>query len=314
VSLEPATYRLTIAPGDEQVAARLLKALEDDLETRGAADGLSLSYYEDDGDGWLVEIIGAEVPEIPALRAAARKVFGNDASFPTFSVSRMPDIDWVAHSQQGLPPVRAGAFVVHGSHDRERAHGPRLGIQIDAGEAFGTAHHGTTLGCLIALDWLSRLRPLGNVLDLGTGSGVLAIAAAKRGARVLATDIEATAVRVAHANISLNGAERAVACVQANGLQHRAVSARAPYDLVLANILAEPLMSMADGMRRATGPGAIIVLSGLLQVQGWRVTRRFNTAGFMLRRRIDRAGWTTLVMIRRRDLPARQAPKRTLLR
>ncbi len=314
MSLEPATYRLTITSGDELLASLLLKALEEDLEARGAAEGISLSYYEDDGDGWLVEIIGAEVPDIPALRAAARKVFGDDASFPTFSVSRMPDIDWVAHSQQGLPPVRAGAFVVHGSHDREHVHGPRLGIQIDAGEAFGTAHHGTTLGCLIALDWLSRLRPLGNVLDLGTGSGVLAIAAAKRGARVLATDIEATAVRVARANISLNGAERAVACVQANGLQHRAVSARAPYDLVLANILAEPLMSMADGMRRATGPGAIIVLSGLLQVQGWRVTRRFNTAGFMLRRRIDRAGWTTLVMIRRRDLPARQAPKRTLLR
>lgn len=314
MSLEPATYRLTITSGDELLASLLLKALEEDLEARWAAEGISLSYYEDDGDGWLVEIIGAEVPDIPALRGAARKVFGDDASFPTFSVSRMPDIDWVAHSQRGLPPVRAGAFVVHGSHDREHVHGPRLGIQIDAGEAFGTAHHGTTLGCLIALDWLSRLRPLGNVLDLGTGSGVLAIAAAKRGARVLATDIEATAVRVARANISLNGAERAVACVQANGLQNRAVSARAPYDLVLANILAEPLMSMADGMRRATGPGAIIVLSGLLQVQGWRVTRRFNTAGFMLRRRIDRAGWTTLVMIRRRDLPARQAPKRTLLR
>lgn len=308
-----ATYRLTICPGGEPEAQRFYEVLSADLEARDAADAVSLSYYEDGENGWIVEVIGAEAPGLAVIRDAARKAFGDPTGFPPFSVARMPDIDWVAHSQQGLPPVRAGTFVVHGSHDRDRVHGRRLGIQIDAGEAFGTAHHGTTLGCLIALDWLSRLKPIENVLDVGTGSGVLAIAAAKRGARVLATDIEETAVRVARANVALNGADHAVTCLQADGLRHPAIAARAPYDLVLANILAEPLMGMANGMRGVATPRGIVVLSGILRGQGWRVTRRFNAAGFRLWRRIDRAGWTTLVMIRRRDLPARQALSRTLL-
>jgi len=299
------TYRLTICPGGEPAAQRFYEALNADLEARGTSDTVSLSYYEDGGDGWIVEVIGAEVPNLAAIRAAARMAFGDPTGFPPFSVARMPDIDWVAHSQQGLPPVRAGTFVVHGSHDRERVHGRRLGIQIDAGEAFGTAHHGTTLGCLIALDWLARLKPIGNVLDIGTGTGVLAIAAAKRGARVLATDIEATAVRVARANVALNGADHAVTCLEADGLRHTAIRARAPYDMVLANILAEPLMRMANDIRRITAPGGTVVLSGLLRGQAWRVTGRFNAAGFVLWRRIDRAGWTTLVMTRRRPLPAR---------
>ncbi len=299
-----ATYRLTICPGGEPEAQRFYEVLNTDLEARDGAEGISLSYYEDGEDGWIVEVIGAEVPSLPMIRTAARKAFGDPTGFPPFSVAPLPDIDWVAHSQRGLPPVRAGTFVVHGSHDKDRVYGRRLGIQIDAGEAFGTAHHGTTLGCLIVLDWLSRLRPISNVLDVGTGTGVLAIAAAKRGAHVLATDIEETAIRVARANVLLNGTDHAVTCLQADGLRHPAVRGRAPYDLVLANILAEPLMDMANDMRGVTAPGGIIVLSGLLRGQGWPVTRRFNAAGFVLWRRIDRAGWATLVMIRRHDLPA----------
>ncbi|RIA55573.1 50S ribosomal protein L11 methyltransferase [Dichotomicrobium thermohalophilum] len=299
------TYRLTICPGGEPEALRFYEVLNADLEARDAAEAVSLSYYEDEREGWIVEVIGAEVPGLPVIRTAARKAFGDPTGFPPFSVARMPDIDWVAHSQQGLPPVRAGTFVVHGSHDRDRVHGRRLGIQIDAGQAFGTAHHGTTLGCLIALDWLSRLRPIENVLDVGTGTGVLAIAAAKRGAQVLATDVDETAVRVARANVELNGAAHAVTCLEADGLRHPAIHAGTPYHLVLANILAEPLMGMANDIRRVVAPGGVVVLSGILRNQGWRVTRRFNAAGFALWRRIERAGWTTLVMIRRRDLPAR---------
>jgi len=295
---------MTLAPGDEREARRFSQALEDELESRGTVDTAGISYYEDAPGRWIVEVIGAEVPCLVVVRDAARKAFGDPTSFPPISVARLPDIDWVAHSQQGLPPVRAGSFVVYGSHDRDLVHGRRLGIQIDAGEAFGTAHHGTTLGCLIALDWLSRLKPVGVVLDVGTGSGVLAIAAAKRGAWAIATDIDATALRVARANILQNGVGHAVTCLQADGLDHAAVRARAPYDLVLANILAEPLMGMAHALRRVTAPRSAIVLSGILRGQGWRVTRRFNASGFVLWRRIDRAGWTTLVMIRRHDLPA----------
>ncbi len=294
-------YRVTISPVDEASARRFYETLDADLEARDANGAVSLSCYEDDQHGWIVEVIGAEVPGLPVIRAAARRAFGDPTGFPPFSVAQMPDIDWVSHSQQGLPPVRAGSFVVHGSHDRDRVHGRRLGIQIDAGEAFGTAHHGTTLGCLIALDWLSRFRPIGNVLDLGTGSGVLAIAAAKRGARhVLATDIEAAAMRVARSNAALNGVHQVLTCCQADGLRHRIIRTNAPYDLILANILAEPLMDMANQLRRVVAPGGVIVLSGLLQGQAWRVLARYIAAGFSLWRRIDQSGWTTLMMIRRR--------------
>lgn len=300
------TYRLSISPGDEPAAERLYETLNADLEARDATGGVSVSYYEDGAQGWIVEVIGAEVPGLPVIRAAARRAFGDTMVFPPFSVARLPDIDWVAHSQQGLPPVRAGSFTVHGSHDRGHVHGRRLGIQIDAGEAFGTAHHGTTLGCLIALDWLSRLRPIGTVLDVGTGTGVLAIAAVKRGAaKVLATDIDATAVRVARENVGLNGARHAVTCLQADGLRHAAIRTHAPYDLVFANILAEPLMAMAIEMRCVVAPGGMVVLSGLLSGQARRVACRYAAIGFVLWRRIDRAGWATLVMIGRRHLPAR---------
>jgi len=303
VSLAPATYRLTITPGREQDAQRFAESLEEDLNSRGAGGTSSISYYEEAPGRWIVEVIGADMPGLPALRAAARKTFGDPTGFPAFSVSRMPDIDWVAHSQQGLPPVRAGSFVVYGSHDRERVHGRRLGIQIDAGEAFGTAHHGTTLGCLIALDWLSRLGPLGRVLDVGTGSGVLAIAAAKRGAmKVLATDIEDTAVRVARANISLNAVGHTATCIEAEGMRHREVRAGAPFDVVLANIHAAPLSAMAADLRQAVAPRGTLVLSGLLGGQARRMVGRYNAAGFELRRRIDREGWATLVMTRRREL------------
>ncbi len=314
MSLSPAIYRMTLAPGDEREARRFSQALEDELEPREEVDAAGISYYEDAPGRWIVEIIGAYIPGLSALRAAARKTFGDPTGFPAFSVSRMPDIDWVAHSQQGLPPVHAGSFVIYGSHDRDRVHGRRLGIQIDAGEAFGTAHHGTTLGCLIALDWLARLRPLGHVLDVGTGSGVLAIAAAKRRAmRVLATDIDPAAVRVARANVALNGTAPTIACAQADGLQHRAIRARWPYDLVFANILAGPLMGLANDLRRAIIPGGCVVLSGLLSGQASRVLGRYTAAGFSLRRRIDIEGWSTLVMIRRRDRPNIQALSRTLL-
>ncbi|MFP3920666.1 MAG: 50S ribosomal protein L11 methyltransferase [Dichotomicrobium sp.] len=309
-----AIYRLTLSPGDEAAARRFYEVLNDDLEGRDALGDTSISYYEDEPEGWIVEVIGAEVPGLAAIREAAHRAFGDPAGFPPFSVAPVPDTDWVTRSQQGLPPVRAGAFVVYGSHDRERVHARRLGIKIDAGEAFGTAHHGTTRGCLVALDWLTRRRRFGNVLDLGAGTGVLAIAAAKRGIpHILATDIDDTAVRVARENVAMNGVAHAVTCLQADGLHLRAIRACAPYDFVLANILAEPLMAMADDLRWMMTPGGAVVLSGLLSGQAWRVAMRYVAAGFVLRRRIDLEGWASLVMIRRRHLPAHYGVSRTLL-
>ncbi len=301
----PALYRLTVSPGDEAAAARFCGALTAVLEARGKGDDLTIGYHDAGTGGWSVEVIGADLPDLAAIRAAARRASGADTGFPPFSAARLPEIDWVAHSQAGLPPVRAGRFVVHGSHDRDGVHAQRLGIEIDAGEAFGTAHHGTTLGCLIALDWLARLGPLGHALDVGTGTGVLAIAAAKRGAHALATDIDPAAVRVARANAAINGVAHQVTCIEADGLRHLAIRARAPFDLVFANILAEPLTGMANDMRRISAPGGVVVLSGLLSAQAWRVLARYGAAGFRLRRRLDLEGWTTLIVTRHADRPRR---------
>lgn len=219
----------------------------------------------------------------------------------------VPDENWVAISQAALPPVSAGRFTIHGSHDRRRvARGPNS-LLIDAGEAFGTAHHATTLGCLLALGRIAARQGAAarnrRVLDLGCGSGVLAIAAARTfpAAHVLATDIDPVAVEVASANIAINGAMARVAALRADGLRHPALRGR-PFDLVIANILAGPLVALAPGLARIVRTGGHVVLSGLLTHQADKVAATYGAAGFTLREHKRLAGWSTLTLVRR---PAR---------
>ena len=219
----------------------------------------------------------------------------------TFQIATLPDVNWVAKSLEGLAPVTAGRFNVHGAHDRARVAANAIGIEIEAGLAFGTGHHGTTAGCLTAIGDLAKARPFRNVLDVGTGSGVLAIGVARlMHARVLASDIDPVAVAVARANVRLNGAAHSVRTIVANGLNHRLIAERAPYDLIVANILAGPLVQLAPAIGRHLKPGGTVILSGLLNEQARRIAAMYRTQGLTFSRAIVIGEWTTLVLLRKR--------------
>lgn len=207
----------------------------------------------------------------------------------------IPDFDWVAKSLEGLKPVRAGRFLVHGSHDREKVRPGDIGIEIDAGQAFGTGHHGTTAGCLEVIDSVVRSRRVRNALDLGTGSGVLAIAVRKlKNIPVLATDIDPIATRVAAENVRRNGIVSGILTETASGFHSTAFSAHGPFDLIIANILARPLIRMAPKLVEYLAPGGTVILSGILASQRWKVLAAYNGAKMRHVRTIWRNGWVTI--------------------
>ncbi len=254
----------------------------------------------DSGRGrWTVTIHFRDEPDRRALRALAAIAIGDGAA-RALTFARVAAKDWVRESLAGLPPVAAGRFVVHGAHDRARVAPSRIGIEIEAALAFGTGHHGTTRGCLLAFDRICKASHARHILDLGTGSGVLAIAAAHAlRQRVLASDIDAEAVRVARANARLNRAGDLVRFVTAPGVNRRAVKQRAPFDLIFANILLEPLLRFAAPLRKLIAPGGRIILSGLLAAQANAAIAAYRPLA--LERRIDIEGWATLVFVRRRS-------------
>lgn len=210
-----------------------------------------------------------------------------------------PEEDWVARGLRALSPVRAGRFLVHGAHDRAAVRPGQIPIEIEAAQAFGTGHHATTLGCLLALEWLNqRVRPA-HVLDLGTGSGVLAIAAAKLWqARVTATDIDPIAVDAARENGRANGVAPYVRFVRAEGFKAPALRDLPRQDLILANILARPLIELMPEIANAVAPGGRVVLSGLLKSQAPLVVGAAASRGLALERRFDRSEWATLLLAR----------------
>lgn len=218
-------------------------------------------------------------------------------AFPDAVLSRevIPDVDWVTKSLEGLKPVRAGRFLVHGSHDRDKVRMGDIAIEIDAGQAFGTGHHGTTAGCLEVIDGVVRSRKVRNALDLGTGSGVLAIAVRKlRNIPVLATDIDPIAVRVAAENVRRNGIASGIRTVTAPGFHSTAFSENGPFDLIIANILARPLIKMAPQLVAHLAPGGSVILSGILASQRWKVIAAYNGAKLRHVRTIWRNGWVTI--------------------
>jgi ribosomal protein L11 methyltransferase len=244
--------------------------------------------------GWTVDAYFLDPPDVAALGQQMAELLSTPP--PDFHAEELADENWVAISQSALPPVAAGRFTVHGSHDRERLiRGPNR-LLIDAGEAFGTGHHATTEGCLLALDRLTRRRKFRSVLDLGCGSGVLAIAAARAlpFARIAAIDCDPVAVAVASANARINGVARRIRFATGSGL---APTRR--YDLVLANILAQPLILLAPAMARAVVPGGAAVLSGILVPEAARVIASYRAAGFTLLGHHRNAGWSTLTLLRR---------------
>lgn len=248
---------------------------------------------------WLVEIYSPELLQPDAIRAALSEG-GAEHLTRAPEIEVLPEEDWVTLTQQGLPPVVAGKFTVHGSHDRERVRPSRFAIEIDAGRAFGTAHHGTTRGCLLAIDRLSRRgMPVRRALDLGTGSGVLAIAIARSfHAKIEAVDFDPIAIEVAKENCKINGALEHVSLAVGNGLKP-ASAYDAPYDLITANILATPLIRLAGRLRKLLRPGGRVILSGLLNEQSREVLGAYLARDFALETRISLEGWMTLILHRK---------------
>jgi ribosomal protein L11 methyltransferase len=238
----------------------------------------------------------------PSLEAIEASLAGARLGLGTPSLEAVPDTNWVALSQAALPPIAGGRFIVHGSHDRARFAGRRYAIEIDAGEAFGTGHNVTTLLCLEALDELVRQRPFARIVDLGCGTGILAIAAARAlpGARVVASDEDPTAAAIALHNVRINRVPR-VEIVTAAGFDHPRLRAAEGFDLVLANILPRPLLALAPAMRRALALGGVAVLSGLLEQQAREVLGIYRAHGFRLLHRQVSTGWATLALINTRS-------------
>ncbi|WP_117192520.1 50S ribosomal protein L11 methyltransferase [Rhizobium terrae] len=230
-----------------------------------------------------------------------RIVAGLSRAFPDLPIRKevIPDVDWIARSLEGLKPVRAGRFLVHGSHDRDKARINDLSIEIEAGQAFGTGHHGTTAGCLEMIGKVMRARPVRNALDLGTGSGVLAIAARKLGnIPVLATDIDPVAVRVARENVRSNGIATGIRLETAPGFHSPAFDREGPFDLIIANILARPLIRMAPQLAAHLAPGGSVILSGILAEQRWKVLAAYSSVRLSHIRTIWRNGWVTIHLMK----------------
>ncbi len=282
-----------------------------ELETSGAAAatfsaalaglGYAVTEFETaPGGRWRVELYCAARPDHPALVAAvALAAAATGAPEPDFAVRPLPARDWLAENRASFQPLRAGRYFIHPTDFADRPPAGSISLALDAATAFGTGGHGTTRGCLMALDRLARRRKPRRILDMGCGSGILAIAAAKTWRTpVLAVDIDAEAVRVAGENARGNGVAALVRAKRANGFANTAIGRAAPFDLILANILAKPLVAMAPALARCLAPGGTAVLSGLLVEQETQVLAAYRAQRLSFVRRLIVEGWCTLLLAR----------------
>jgi len=290
--MTPSTHRASFAIGSEQTAKRVV-----DLLTESFFEGqAAISAFEGPNGRWGVTAYFAEAPDQASIRELVGLAAGDEVA-QHVAFDTVEARDWVKATLEDLVPVPAGRFVVHGSHDRARVPANKLGIEIEAALAFGTGHHGTTRGCLLLLDHVLKKYWPQRVLDLGTGTGVLAIAAAKAlHHAVLASDIDPASVRVAHDNARLNETGDLVQTIRATGFSAPQFAQRGPFDLVLANILANPLRQLATPMARHLAPSALVILSGLLTHQAGPVIAAYRARGLVPVRHLKIDGWSSLLL------------------
>ncbi|MGB7977157.1 MAG: 50S ribosomal protein L11 methyltransferase [Roseiarcus sp.] len=290
-------------------AAHMMRLVSDERRARAVADLIFESFepaeaastvfetedpWPGGGRAWLMEAYFGSEPDEKAIRALIAAA-ADEATARSASFGMTEKRDWVANSLAGLKPVRAGRFLVHGSHDRSRVQANDVAIEIEAGLAFGTGHHGTTRGCLMHFDHLLRRRRPMRVLDVGCGAGVLAIAAAKVLRRkVWLGDIDPVAVSVANANARLNGVGALCRAIVSRGVENAALREAAPYDLVFANILARPLRLLAPSLVAVMSAGGEAIVSGLLLADVPGVLASWRAQGFDLAERIELEGWASL--------------------
>jgi len=291
-------------PSDKATALRLAGQLGEMLD---AEENAVAAFEQADGTHWLIEVFFASEPDSEAVRGLIALAVGGadgEALAAAARFERIEPKDWIAASLDGLKPVRAGRFVVHGAHDRAAVRTSEIGIEIEAALAFGTGHHGTTRGCLLLLARELKRMPPRRVLDVGAGTGVLAIAAALALKRsVAAGDIDPVSTLTARENARANRAGAFVRPVTAAGLRNPALRDGAPYDLIMANILAKPLRLLATDIGQAAGRSARLILSGLLARDVAGVLSAYRAQGFSLAERIDLEGWAALLLRRKGAAP-----------
>jgi ribosomal protein L11 methyltransferase len=287
---------------DHKPAEDVRLALEGALEPFGEAIS---SFETDNGKGWLIEVFGETKPAATNV-AAALKPLGRYRA----EVARVPDKDWLAESRKGLPEFRAGPFFFYGSHFKGKVPKGMIGLEIDAGMAFGTGRHETTRGCLLAVARLAKTRKFRKPLDVGTGTGILSFGVARLlNVKVLAGDNDKDAVRVARENARVNKLSKQVRVLLSDGYRAKAIRGGAPYDLVTANILANPLIELAPDLARVLAKDGRAVLSGLLREQEKDVLAAHEAVGLALDFRLRLGDWSVLVLKRKRAT-ARKAGRR----
>jgi ribosomal protein L11 methyltransferase len=282
-----ARVTLTIGNLTHEAAHALAEQIENDFRI----DPLAVTINETNEAKALWETVAWF--ESDEVADEARK----NLALPAGVIAAVPELDWVKRSLEGLAPVAAGRFFLHGSHDRQVRRAGGMSLEIDAGTAFGTGHHGTTAGCLEALDDILKRHHPRHILDLGCGTGVLAIAASKAlKTKSLATDIDPEAVRVTLNNAALNGVKPLIKAQTAAGLHHPSIRHAAPFDLIFANILARPLASLAPGLCTILAPGGYLILSGLTYDQKRWISACYQNRGLTIAKTIRHENWLAIVM------------------
>jgi ribosomal protein L11 methyltransferase len=283
-----------------------MEALRESIEAALEPFASALSSFETaDGKGWRIEALAEEKPRAASVRAALKPFPGTDAA-----IEPVAQRDWVAESQAGLPPIAVGPFFIHGAHDRDKRPKRKICLEIEAGMAFGTGRHETTMGCIKALLRLAKQHRFRRPLDIGTGTGILAFVAWHiHGKSVLAGDNDRDAVRVARENAALNGLKKQIRVVRSDGYRAAVIRAGGPYDLVIANILANPLIALAPDLARHLARNGRAVLSGLLKSQERDVLAAHRAVGLELDFRLRLGEWSVLVL-KHAAKPRRAQPRR----